>query len=341
MVRNIWGRSVYASIFGLACAALTGCGSGGSQLANTPVQSGASSNWLGSELGTRVLDAPGARLRWPKQNSKGPSWMLPEAKTEDLLYISNVYTVTVYSYPKGKHVGTLRGFYQPLGECVDQAGNVFIANGDTILEYAHGGKKAIQTLTLSGYGAQSCAVNPTTGDLAVTWDDNFTKGYVAIYKNGSGNPTLYTNGDMLFAFCGYDPAGNLYVDGRPSKSNEFIFAELPEGSGTMQTITLNQSFEFWGPVQWDGKYVAVTDSEADKVYRFTISGSSGTLEGTVDLGTAQGVYQCWIEGKKIVCADDLSSTAWYWDYPAGGSPIKAITKDVFHPFGATISKATK
>jgi hypothetical protein len=267
--------------------------------------------------------------------------MLPEAKTEDLLYISNVYTVTVYSYPKGKHVGTLRGFYQPLGECVDQAGNVFIANGDTILEYAHGGKKAIQTLTLSGYGAQSCAVDPTTGDLAVTWDDNFTKGYVAIYKNGSGNPTLYTNGDMLFAFCGYDPAGNLYVDGRPSKSNEFIFAELPEGSGTMQTITLNQSFEFWGPVQWDGKYVAVTDSEADKVYRFTISGSSGTLEGTVDLGTAQGVYQCWIEGKKIVCADDLSSTAWYWDYPAGGSPIKAITKDVFHPFGATISKATE
>jgi hypothetical protein len=83
--------------------------------------------------------------------------MLAEAKSDDLLYISDVDTVTVYSYPKGKHVGTLKGFYRPLGECVDNAGNVFIADGrDSILEYAHGGKKLIQTLTLSGYGAQSC-----------------------------------------------------------------------------------------------------------------------------------------------------------------------------------------
>jgi hypothetical protein len=342
MVRNIWGRGVYVSIFGLACVVLSGCGSGGSQLTNTPVQSGASSNWLGNELGTRVLDASGAYLRWPKQNSTAPSWMLPEAKTEDLLYISNVYTVTVYSYPKGKHVGTLKGFYRPLGECSDEAGDVFIADGgDSILEYAHGGKKPIQTLTLSGYGAQSCAVDPTTGNLAVTWDDNFTKGYVAVYKNASGNPTLYTNGDMLFSFCGYDPAGSLYVDGTSSKGNEFLFAELPEGSGTMQTITLDQSFQHWGAVQWDGKYVAVTDNEVNTMYRFTISGSSGTLEGTVDLGGAQPLYQLVIDGKKVVGADDLSNAAWYWDYPAGGSPVKSITEDVFHPFGATISKAPK
>jgi len=59
---------------------------------------------------------------------RGKSWMLPEAKADDLLYISNVYTVTVYSYPKGKHVGTLKGFYEPFGECSDSAGNVFIAN---------------------------------------------------------------------------------------------------------------------------------------------------------------------------------------------------------------------
>ncbi len=104
---------------------------------------------------------------------------------------------------------------------------------------------------------------------------------------------------------------------------------------------MNQSFEFWGSVQWDGKYVTVADNEVNKIYRFTISGSSGTLEGTVDLGGAQPLYQSVIDGKKVVAADDLSNTAWYWDYPAGGSPIKAITKDVFHPFGVTISKAPK
>ena len=341
MVRNIWGRSVYASIFGLACAVLTGCGSGGSQLTNTRVQNGAPSSWIG-QPDIAPLAPPAALPRSPDQSSLGPSWMLPEAKTDDLLYVTNVHTVTVYTYPKGKHVGTLKGFYRPLGECADQAGDVFIADGgDSISEYPHGGKKPIQTLTLSGYGAENCAVDPTTGNLAVTWDDNFTKGYVAIYKNGSGNPTLYTNGDMLFAWCGYDPAGNLYVDGSPNNENKFLFAELPEGSGTMQTITLNQSFEYWGPVQWDGKYVAVGDGEANKIYRFAISGSSGTLEGTVDLGSAQSVYQWVIDGKKVVGADDLPNTVWYWGYPAGGSPIKSITKDVFHPFGATISKAMK
>ena len=47
------------------------------------------------------------------------SWMLPEAKSETLLYVSNVYTITVYSYPKGKLVGTLSDFEKPYGECVD------------------------------------------------------------------------------------------------------------------------------------------------------------------------------------------------------------------------------
>ena len=50
------------------------------------------------------------------------SWMLPEAKSEDLLYVANVYTITVYSYPKGKLVGTLKDFYKPYGECVDKIG---------------------------------------------------------------------------------------------------------------------------------------------------------------------------------------------------------------------------
>src|ERR1700678_2232910 len=77
-------------------------------------------------------------------HADGRSWMLPEAKSEDLMYITNAYTVTVYSYPKGKLVGTLRHFLRPLGECVDQTGNVFIANGaGQVFEYAHGGKKPI------------------------------------------------------------------------------------------------------------------------------------------------------------------------------------------------------
>jgi hypothetical protein len=261
--------------------------------------------------------------------------------SEDLLYISNVSTVTVYSYPRGRHVGTLKGFYRPEGECSDAAGDIFIADGNNVLEYAHGGTKSIGSFSLSGYAAVSCAVDPTTGNLAISWDAGFSNGYVAVYQNAMGNnPSLYNNGSMLFAWCGYDNSGNLFVDGQIEGSG-FRFAELPKGSSTMKNITLDQSIEFEGPVQWDGKYMAVGDNELYRIYRFAISGSNGTLEGTVNLGSAQGVYQWWIQGKRVVGSDDSANTAWIWDYPAGGSPIKSITKAVFHPFGATISKAPR
>lgn len=68
--------------------------------------------------------------------------MLPEAKNEDLLYVSNVYTITVYSYPKGKLVGTLDNFYKPY----DLKGNLYVdglfgSYGDGFLfgELAKGG----------------------------------------------------------------------------------------------------------------------------------------------------------------------------------------------------------
>jgi len=270
------------------------------------------------------------------------SWMLPEAKHNALLYISNVYTVTVYTYPKGRHVGTLKGFYRPLGECVDMIGDVFIANGDTVLEFPHGGNQPIQTLSFNGYGAQNCTTDPTTGNLAVTWAQGFKKGYVAVYQHASGTPTLYSNGGMLFTFCGYDDRGNLYVDGLDKRNQyAFEFAELSAGTNKIKTVNLNQGFQNGAAVQWDGKYVTIVDNTANNLYRFSIAGNNGTLKGTVALGNAQGLYQTWIDGKKVVGADDIASAAWYWDYPEGGAPIKSVTKDVDHPFGATISKATQ
>ncbi len=57
---------------------------------------------------------------------RGKSWMLPEAKSEDLLYVSAYSDVLVYTYPGGKQVGDLKGFNSAAGECVDSKGNVFI-----------------------------------------------------------------------------------------------------------------------------------------------------------------------------------------------------------------------
>jgi hypothetical protein len=269
------------------------------------------------------------------------SWILPEAKSEDLLYVSNLQNVTVYSYPSGKHVGTLRGFYRPYGECTDSAGDVFIANQSTIVEYKHGGTKPIETLTLPGYSPAGCGSDPMTGNLAITWDAGLSSGYVAIYQHASGMPTLYKHGDMLFRLCGYDNKGNLFVDGGTKHGNLFKFAELTQKAKSLISVSLNQTIGFGVAVQWDGKYVTVEDDEVNKIYRFTISGSTGTLEGTVGLGNAQGLYQTWIEGKNVVGADILANTVRYWKYPAGGAEIKSITKHVFTPYGVTISNAPK
>ncbi len=263
--------------------------------------------------------------------NRGNSWMLPEAASDDLLYVSNVQNVTVYSYPKGRHVGTLRGFYRPLGECTDSASDVFIANQNTVVEYKHGGTRPIRTLTLSGYAPVSCASDPTTGDLAVTWDAGFSSGYIAVYQHGSGTPALYNNGDMLFRFCDYDGTGNLFVDGGTKHGDLFEFAELPRNGNALINMSLSQNIGFGAAVQWDGRYVTVEDDDVNRIYRFTISGSNGVLKGTVDLGNAQGLYQTWIDGKKVVGADILSNTVWYWKYPAGGSAIKSITRDILAP----------
>ena len=339
---KVSGISRDALCASMIIAMLTGCGGSQPPIGEPGVASGTAAQQTSNARSFRLPFAL-RNIAGVTQRDRGESWMLPEAKSEDLLYITNSFTVTVYSYPKAKLVGTLRGFYRPVGECSDKAGDVFIANEDTFVEYKHGGKKPIQTLTFAGYGAGSCGVDPTTGNLATTWDDGDSNGYVAVYQRASGTPTLYTNGNMLFNFCGYDNAGNLFVDGEDYPGLVFAFAELPKGGDTLSTITLNQSFEYAGAVQWDGKYVAVGDDEAQMIYRFTISGSTGRLEGTVGLGDAEYMYQWWIEGKRVVGSREIQpDVTWYWKYPAGGMPIKTLTpKGIGAPFGATISKAAK
>jgi len=82
--------------------------------------------------------------------TRGRSWMLPEAKGDDLLYlVSNGDNATyVYSYPTAKLVGTLVGGGQYA--CADKAGDVFIASEAGLTEYLHGGTKPIKS-TLSAW----------------------------------------------------------------------------------------------------------------------------------------------------------------------------------------------
>jgi hypothetical protein len=273
------------------------------------------------------------------------SWVAPGiTKVKPLIYVSDDGTneVYIYGYPGGKRLGQLAGFNFPEGLCTDANGDVFVANDNTstILEYGHGRATLKATLSDTGYFPIGCSVDPTTGNLAVTNSYSTTSGAgsVAIYTNASGNPTFITDSVLVHPrLCGYDPNGNLYVDGFNS-TLAFAFAELPKGAASFTDITLNQSIGFPESTQWHGKLVAVGDGDTNTIYRFKISGTTGTVVGSTVLGGAETVSQWWIGGKVVIGGDSGTGDLDFWPFPAGGAaPTKTVT-GLSQPFGVTISR---
>lgn len=274
------------------------------------------------------------------------SHILPDAKMQpSLLYVSSILSddVYVYSYPAGKAEGTLTGFDDPYGLCSDAAGNVWIVDdgANEIVEYAHGGTKPIATLKDPGEYPEGCAVDPVTGNLAVT---NFYAtsgaGSVAIYAHAHGSPKLISDPNFQeYRFCGYDNKGDLYVGGVTS-SLEFVFAKLLRGKKVFSAVKLKQSIEWPGGVAFDGSDIAVGDTDTSEVY--LTNGKKGKIVGTVSLSDANYVNQFWIvpatEGKAnavLVAPSQDGNVVGFYAYPAGGAPTKTIT--VQEPFGATVS----
>ena len=109
------------------------------------------------QLSSTVPARPNAAIN--SHAERGGSWMAPDVKASDLLYIADDGTndVYAYAYPHIKLKGTLTGFAVPYGECVDNVGDVFIVDmgGSDIVEYAHGGSSPIAVLSDPGYSARS------------------------------------------------------------------------------------------------------------------------------------------------------------------------------------------
>jgi len=267
--------------------------------------------------------------------------MLPQAKNQSLLYVSDLgaNAVDVYPYPSGKLVGSLHGFGSVAGLCVDKAGDVFVVDeAGPVQVFAHGGTSPIRELTTSGapYG---CAVDPAGGNLAVTNLSSVLYGTVAIYTKAKGSAKEYLDDkvDATF-FCGYDGSGNLFADGWDRYGNP-ILLKLPKGSKTFRPFKLNASDTNPGGVQWDGKYVAVGNRGGGVIYR--TSATTGKTVQTITLNDGANVEQFWIAGSTVIGPNAQSGgTVNYWHYPAGGSATKMIS-GFSYPFGATVSPATK
>jgi hypothetical protein len=277
------------------------------------------------------------------------SWMLAGAKSEDLLYLSDSTSVYVYSYPKAKRIGTLTGFQFPGGMCPDKVGNVWITNfrGDTIVEYAHGGTTPIATLNVPGLSGQSCAIDPTSGDLAVVGyppQGSTGRAKVLVYAGAAGNPNIYRVDLSTSSFCGYDNNGNLFVTGyRYNESTKSGVVELQKGAKKFRQLSFGASGPFFGdqpgPVQWDGRHLAI--GLGSRIIRFTIHHFNAVEKGVTSFDNLHQLANAWIQGGKVVVVNIFGSgypPVQIDKYPAGGSPIRTINAG---GFGVTVSPASR
>jgi hypothetical protein len=260
------------------------------------------------------------------------SWMASGAQARDLLYITTD-GVDVYTYPKDRLVDQLSGFADPVGDCTEKRGNVYITDftANTIVEYAHGGTRPIKALSVPGYHPFACAVDPHSGNLAVTDAGSYASGVganVAIYPKATGTPKTYTEPEIAgYAYCTYDGSGNLFVDGAPARGYGYNYelAELPKGGGSLQTFNLQGGISWGAPLQWDGQYLAVGQPIKPYILRYTISGAYGILSGSMPLLDAYDARQFVIAGNNVIVTNqyyyDIYQVRWdvqVYKYPQGG-----------------------
>ncbi len=294
----------------------------------------------------------------PQGRSHGGSWMAPNVSGSDLLYVSDNYTddVYVYAYPSKTLVGTLTGFSDPIGNCVDASGNVWIveAIARDVVEYAHGGTTPIATLAVPGVngGPQFCAVSKKTGDLAVAIGGGSSSppNYgVVVWQNAQGTPQQFVPPNIYnLYYCAYDAQGNLYVDGESESSPTPTYAVLPNGASAFNGLTLNTSPGYPGGLQFvkgqlnAGGVAVVGSSSEGAIYQYSISGNTGTQVGSTLLtGSVSTPAGFVIRDKRAVWFNNGAvghATLGIYPYPGGGSPIKTITQPG-ETTGVTISVA--
>jgi catechol 2,3-dioxygenase-like lactoylglutathione lyase family enzyme len=290
--------------------------------------------------------------------------MLPAAtKMTDLLYVSNPGngTVTIYNYKNGNDltlVGTLAGFSQPGGMCTDKSGNVYVTDFATrrIAIYAHGAESPTAVIQQKVGFPYACAVDQTTGDLAVT-DEHPNAHYVShatvdVYAPGQdkGQGQIY-GGNYTFDeayFDAYDAKGNLFVDGTPCQSSYCYYGggpptlfELPKGSSTFVELTFNgATLKNPTGLDWVNPTLLLTDSLSKNTpvaYKVFVSGSDATVVATLSYAGTDKAYGVGQRASNIIVPDYQNSTVRIYSL-SNGSLISSLTDGLNQPFSAVVSQ---
>jgi hypothetical protein len=195
-----------------------------------------------------------------------------------------------------------------------------------------------------------CSVDPTTGNLAVTSNGGGTfyhctgQGNVGVFARAQGQPMTYCTGPAVqYAYeCGYDNAGNLYVDGTPDETSRVLsFAELPRGGSTFTAINLNH-LKNPRAVQWDGSYITIETAgqqTVPEIHAVQVSGTKGRIVRTTtfqDIRSAGPFGLSWIQGDRVVVPGHRVVDI--FRYLSGGKPTNGTHRHVgADPNSVTVS----
>jgi hypothetical protein len=324
----------YAAGVTVAAALLAGCSSGGSSALSpsTGTQNAVRSGHLQPlKVGGLLVASAMLPLVKPVHIPIMPDKKKKKSNDE---YVSNFYSSTLleFDYPKGDaSIGSLSGD-DPQGICTQTGKKNFwqVNSGDDdIDEYAFGGTSPIASVSESAGEAAGCSLSKS-GDLAVSI---LGSGDVVIFTDHTGAGTTVADGLDSTYFIAYDPKGDLFVDGI-TEQDTYGMSEMAAGSSSFNEVSLPNTPEFPGGLQWDGKYMTFNDQEAHEIYQYTVSGDVATLEGTVDLNGTSDCVQTWIAKKLVYCPDAGNENATVFKYPAGGSAIATLSGSFDLPIGA-------
>jgi len=269
-------------------------------------------------------------------------------KAKKYAYISDSGSNEVFVYNWdggfGSAVGSTSSVSQPQGVCsLKTAVYVANTNDSNVLLFKAPSTTSSGSLSTTGFYPVDCAVD-SKGDVAVsnicTAPTCAPEGNVMIFKGGKGTPTTATCPNLgRYYYLTYDKKGNIWVDGEDA-SYFFAFCEIPAGSTNGQAISLNVDPEFPGGVQMSGKNVAIIDQDANTWDQYSISGTSGTLSGSVSLGGGiSDPVSGFItkNGKYALTANAGSANATAFAWPAGGNPVSTVS-GLVEPIGVAIAK---
>ncbi|MGB8909576.1 MAG: SMP-30/gluconolactonase/LRE family protein [Candidatus Cybelea sp.] len=293
------------------------------------------------------------------------SWVSPDAKRAPRLLFVPDYgasEVFIFALPSMALKGTLTGFDFPEGACTDANGDIWIANtgAQEMQLYSRTGT-LLKTLSVPNEYPAACAINKTNGDLAVTDIESTSgPGNVEIFTNASGTGTAYSNASIYeYFFAGYDPSGDLFVDGENASRTSAYLGELASNGSTINLINLTGgTLHTAGMVQWYkvGNYLALGDqgcggTTSSCIYWVSIAGSSGTITATTNLTNYEGGSVCdlvqgviaadrerYVTGPDYEFCGYTPTTASRWPYEAGGGPTSYNNSAPFvEPIGAAVS----